>query len=172
MRGTTILAAAAVSATVSAAPALADDAGLYAAYTGHQPKLDHAVHEYHLASLRWQRSHGRALAAVRRLARAEARVATIQRRVIANIRARKASSVGGARAKPLAVAAYVHSVRGEVHEMRALRSYIRHGFTPRWDREYRLCNAELRRSERYFKRADSAFRRAGFDGTPHHPGGH
>jgi hypothetical protein len=150
---------------LTAAPARADDAGLWSAYNGDGTDLDAAFHAYVKASRRYQHSHGLAPRRIKAVIRSERRVVKALATVTANVRAQEPSSDAGAVAKKWGIRGFTSWRRADEYEIRALSARL-HGNEPLCQRWYRKVFKTNRISKDFFPRADRAFEQAGFTPPP------
>ena len=159
------LVVAALALLVPAAPAVADDASLFAAYDSKQPRaLDKVVRSYVRHVRRFDRSHNRHRR--RRWARATIRDDRRMNRVLTGIRrgiaGEEASSEGGKRAKSFALKEIDAWRRANRLEVRSLRAWI-HGRRHRSRRLLLRASRIMRRQTYpYGNKAVDAFLSAGF----------
>lgn len=126
------------------APALADDASLFAAYDGRQAgELKDAGRVYVHWAHRWNRSHGSRTSS-RHLIAADRGIDAVLARIAADIRAQQPSSANGAKAKRYALAEIAGWQRANGYEVRGLRSWLAH---------------HPKKSDAWFRRGDRTWKR-------------
>jgi hypothetical protein len=145
---------------IAAAPARADDAGVYAAYQGRNREMNTAIKTYVKASKRFGRAHGHAVREARGVIAADGNLNRALDLVIGDVVPQEPSSDNGANGKTLALKALRSWKLEDVYETRALRAYIRG--RPKLVRSwYRKVTQTGRRTDRYLTQADAAFKAAG-----------
>jgi hypothetical protein len=147
------------------APARADDAGVWSAYNGRDPELDHALEVHDRASHRYQHSHGLAPRRIRAVIAADRGLVTVLGQLAGDVKAEEPSTAIGARAQTFAVRGETAWKLSQTYEIKALRNRL-HGHDLSSDRWYRKCLQIGKRSVRYLRRAEAAFKKAGFRRPP------
>src|SRR3954468_979194 len=107
------------------APALADDASLFAAYDGRQGELKDAGQVYVHWTRRWNRSHG-SRSSGRHLIRADRAIDAVLARIATDMKAQEPSSANGEKAKRYALAEIAGWLRADGYEIRGIRSWLAH----------------------------------------------